>query len=341
MVAVASTINMYHYVPNWWVIHELRGANAPRAWTELRYRRASGRLSATEVADAVFAGLLQYRQSPANRFSDNGFVFLADCAADGLLTPAEKVAVFGQIVTCMLSVRQKAFEGAGARYEITFHRPARASLRATMRWALAIDKPPSMSTPEPFGPIAVLEGFVMCDSVRAGGIGPHVLNALVNIQVFGTDLSGPAAEFDVPLSASFDVMHTARAAGIVLKRDPTLQHALEAGVRPREFRFGGQNTVITKIEVHAPPTNVAFDVFIRVRGREHKQGSFIAHANATFDCDLWSEFAIAPFDSCDVIFRSSATAAAERTTDMFEVWQGELVYTGIPVRPEAQTRAPY
>ena len=45
------------------------------------------------------------------------------------------------------------------------------------------------------------------------------------------------------------------------------------------------------------------------------------------------------FTSCDIILRSSEKVAKE-TVDLFEIWQGELVYRDVPVKlgPYATTQ---
>ena len=81
----------------------------------------------------------------------------------------------------------------------------------------------------------------------------------------------------------------------------------------------------------ALPTNVAFDVFIRAAGQEFKLSSLALAAGRATQYGLGAATTCRPFTSCDIILRSSTKVAAE-TTDLCEIWDGELVYPNIAVQ---------
>jgi len=97
--------------------------------------------------------------------------------------------------------------------------------------------------------------------------------------------------------------------------------------------FGGRNGMII---IDSPPMDLSFDVFARVGGEEKQIGSIAARA-AEAGPQNAQQIVHHPRDlfpnalTCDLVLRASPTAA-ERTIDIFEVWDGEIIIEDVPIR---------
>ena len=123
--------------------------------------------------------------------------------------------------------------------------------------------------------------------------------------------------------------------------DATLAEEIKSAVRIElvekqltigRTRYGTRNGMVL---FDILPVDVAFDVFCRVGEAEHRIGGISALGgetrlqNTQLDTHPGTFFPGA--DAVDVIFRAS-TAPAERTLDITTIWDGELVFEGVPIR---------
>lgn len=79
------------------------------------------------------------------------------------------------------------------------------------------------------------------------------------------------------------------------------------------------------------PMDLAFDVYVRIIGAERRLGSVVFRAGSS---ELQSVFGNAPplsASSADIVLRSSIDAARS-TVDIFEIWDGEIIFESVPIK---------
>ena len=97
------------------------------------------------------------------------------------------------------------------------------------------------------------------------------------------------------------------------------------------------------INVHTQPSSVdlTFDVFIRADGKETRAAGiyFIKNSGGGFGTSTTDYPKPLP-DHVDLILRSSE-AVARGTTNLTQIWKGEIVYENVPVKlPVTQPMQP-
>lgn len=89
------------------------------------------------------------------------------------------------------------------------------------------------------------------------------------------------------------------------------------------------------IDVHDPPTNIAFEVFVKQGDVEWRAGSIMARTGArttyALSQDMPNDFAADPEEML-IVLRPAANAA-EATVDITEFWDGEIVLPVKDVKP--------
>ncbi len=119
---------------------------------------------------------------------------------------------------------------------------------------------------------------------------------------------------------------------VTLRAQPELKERVAKSILPRLLHLPG-NAVGGGIAVQSSPVPVAFEIILRRGDREWKAGELAAASSPKqqwFGVDAKAaEFE----DTCDVILRASR-APAERTLDLTEVWDGEIVLKNVPIQPE-------
>jgi hypothetical protein len=195
---------------------------------------------------------------------------------------------------------------------------------------------------------STITGHLSSKSVAPGR---HVVSLPVKLRVFRGKLDaqrrmlsdGKAAEArstlcheeDRVLTATFDVLSPGAGDGITLVKDPSLRRQLRTCLP--DFRLevrkpdSGQPAYCSlKVSVHPLPVGVAFDVYLRIRDREHLVSSFRTPAGKATSYSMGFEFDQPLADTVDVIFRTNK-ALAQETVDIMEIWDGELVFENVPV----------
>ena len=115
--------------------------------------------------------------------------------------------------------------------------------------------------------------------------------------------------------------------------DPSLEAAVRAAIQVKDFRFEvSPSRLGGMILLQAPPVDVAFEVFARIDGQEYRLGSVRAAKGDYRVSDDQTLYQGPKVDRLDIILRSSLDAA-RWTTDLYEIWDGELEYRDVPVGP--------
>jgi hypothetical protein len=94
------------------------------------------------------------------------------------------------------------------------------------------------------------------------------------------------------------------------------------------------------VNVTAAPVDIAFDVFLRdATGKEWPVGGINFHKGANAGYGTGTPYFPKPSpDKIDLIFRSSE-AVARGTTDLTQIWQGEIVLPNVPIKKPASQPA--
>ena len=90
------------------------------------------------------------------------------------------------------------------------------------------------------------------------------------------------------------------------------------------------------VEFNRPPVNVAFDVSLRVNGREiplSSSGVACGQGKRKTGSARLGQQSMPDAHTADVILRSSG-AVARGTPDIFEIWDGEIVLRDVPIPGE-------
>ena len=162
----------------------------------------------------------------------------------------------------------------------------------------------------------------------------------------------PLHERTVTVTADTEILPDPEAAGFRLVDNPALAETLRARLVPHNFRrerstdtdrtsdadrnpegrADPAHTLAGEIEARRLPSGVSFDVFARAAGREYFAGNITVNRNRFTRHRLRAHpFPAAPSETVDLVFRTNEKAA-RLTVDVEEVWNGELVVPGVPVK---------
>lgn len=112
------------------------------------------------------------------------------------------------------------------------------------------------------------------------------------------------------------------------------------GVRIHAPDSRGRRYVESTVNLKSLPVNVAFDVYWRINDREWRVGQAAVAAHQTHGFGQHMRIDDLPADVNDVtIVLRASEDAARRTTDLTEIWDGEIVIDKIPVEQRGMPTA--
>jgi len=349
----ARHYDWYRVKPTSWVLSDLQSGSATarsRAWSEMSRRLQAGSLSNSQenrLIDLCLAD--QATTNPNSAMID----YLGASLLGGKMSPSQQATFFKQIVLLDMVVRPTVIAGGTVPIEIR-HRsrgPSQPSLWISLKEDIAarLDGKPTKRSRGGGG----TSGMMGCGAGGSSGHsiplsewegpvtpGKHRLAMTVKVEVYDhhPDDQKKATRLhqtEVPLESAFEVLAAEPAEYIRLIDDPSMKAALHDAIQPKEIRPSRDGKGVRLVlECRNVPISVAFDVLARASGREHSIGSIdLAKGEST----NWHASAgqLPPRGTFDLILRSSRKAAMT-TVDLFEIWQGELIYPNLPVEP-AQT----
>jgi len=285
----------------------------------------------------------QAKGLPNRPFSQQMLDYLGRCYLNNLLSDQQQRRLFEQAATVELRVRPRVVLGDSVPCEIVTRGcgpgPAVPGLWIKINFGpLHVDGRQVLK-----GPVSLMWG----QGWRAGSrfntafpcdvLGRHTLKVAPTVKLFRGPYRQEASsvlcfERSIPLEADFEVVQARADSPIKLIRDPSLKDTLRAAIRPKDFTYkrsaGPEFSGI--IRCAEPPINVAFDVFGRIGGSEFKIASIYKAKRQTGD---WQVEGLHPgprVRSMDILLRSSE-AVARKTVDLFEIWDGELIFEDVPV----------
>ena len=344
-------VDWYRYKPSRWVAADLRSNDddlVARAWNELERRRRGGPLNDAVEYAAAEAALAEQGKANGQRGPtlDAMIKYLSGRAAERRLAAGQMDRFFRQGTATQFRVRPVVVAGE-------------------LVWVHSDDidrgvKEKGWWTRAGFGPVSIGQsrreggGGVIGKGIGQPGSlstfikpkqdGPQDVTFVVPIQVYrGNDTNAASSE----LFAQFENILRAR---VVVESQPSPQNpklisrpeasaVILRSLKVQIFRRSGGRQSDVSVHFDSPPENLAFAVILRVGTQEYScpfewddaiaclKGAR-AHGSVPWDPTKLSRSA-----KGDVTLRSDG-AVARQTTDIFEIWDGEIVLRDIPIQDE-------
>jgi hypothetical protein len=357
---VVQRTNWYPYAPAWWLVSQVAPPGTNRmddAWAELMRREARGELSAAARSPLIRVCLAAQTDEQEGPLLDRQLDYLGQCFGRGLLSQAQSDWFFSRMVKMELKVRPRVRQGDPLAWaiETKTRMPAEFMLvfGGRLRCSSGIVNDASM---EGSIEVHVTKGGRSTQSrdvryrcmapgrqkVSLAGTGEiraqiNAFRAVAAIkpgQLYYSEPITLRAEFEVVPADTQDVRKVA---------DESLHAALQKQIRPPSLRLDRSAKLPAgKVRIMmadsggwngspGPPMDLAFEILARTAGQEHRLGWMLVRKSGD-PAYLWDFSHEGPaVQTVDVILRSSAETA-RKTTDITEIWDGELVYPNVPCR---------
>jgi len=365
-VATRAEVDWQGFKPTWWLLAEARGTSARRdaaiaAIAALIRRAETGALS-PERRDALADRLLTIQADLTQPWNPAWGDWLAGGVLDGTLSDERRGRFLSQSFaagTATLTVRPDVRRGeplpmmlrvTGVRAGtsgLAGGRPRLVVVRDSRDRVVVVDgvepPPPRRDAGHGIGR-SMLEasGGVQtwvqhpADALRPLPIGPHTVEVRQQFRI--TDGLGEDARqlgtVDARASATF-TLHEADAELVRRVRDESLRPAMAAAITAEslERHAGDPDHASLTLRVNSPPVDVGFDVALRQGDREWPAGTLAwAAKRGSLQSGTGARTpGLRGGEPVDVVLRPSVRAAAG-TTDVFAIWDHELVIPGVPVK---------
>jgi hypothetical protein len=340
-------VDWYAYKPTRWVIMDVGSADPEvmtRAWAELGRRRTSGGLSEGDEGRVTEAALLaQGKTAMRDEVESAGIAdYLVRRCEENQLTKEQEGRFFRQALAMELKVRPVVVAGE----DVTV-------------WAEGVgcgSNAPGWWNRVQFGKVWIgareyRAGFIWGDrGLRRRGSsgetvpvevekGPQVVTYVATVEVYhgkayDKESSELRATIDATVRGKVLVLEKPSADDPVMRPDPSVVDVIRGATGARIRRGEGGKPTEVEVRFHSLPVNVAFDVAIRVEGKEYPVEGLrdAAAAKGTTGLDRGRCAAIdgTRATRADVVLRASPRAA-RRTVDLFEIWDGEVVIEGVEI----------
>ena len=346
-VALFGNINWIQYRPQTWLLKDLDASlSADTSWREIQRRMAANSLSESQLA-SLSDKALEIQRKPnylGPQTESSIFQFLGRRSVDGKLTAAQQDQFFDNALKVVLEIRPVA--GSDDLIPYWMRQIGRGpndwwTRTRAVEWSLD-DGPVHLSNSgsssgSSFG------GGASGSSLPAGQpIGKHRLHLKVELATVhrGALPSTADGPFDRTvirnLDSDFEVIPGhAPIATVTAPAADTLRPLFTF-----KLELNG-NSLSINAHTEPSPVDLAFEVFIRADGKETRATGiyFIKNSGGGFGTSTTDYPKPLP-DHVDVILRSSE-AVARGTTNLTQIWKGEIVYENVPVKlPTASTSQP-
>ena len=343
-------VNWYGLKPTAWVIGDAQSsgmATARRAWRELDHRDGKGSLKPSHRGRLIEAGLREQGAATPGPCMAEFVEYLGKCYAAGVLSDTQKTTFFQQGLWHSLRVRPRVLPGRKIPYGVQtqMRLPYSRFWRRITGGDVSIDGAPTGGNAG-FGSKG--RGGTIGSSAQAAGCdvpGRHMLKIVAHVALYEGDAleestSRLCYESEIAVEASFDVLDAGAPDCTRAVDDPALTDRLAACITLRDFRVysrpGGSASpfsVSGMVDVAGVlPLGIAFEVFGRFDDREVRLGSLACPAGKSqHSFGVSATLEEPPGTTVDVILRASHEAA-ENSLNVFEYWQGELVFKDVPVQ---------
>jgi hypothetical protein len=343
-----------HY-PLSWLLPKVDNISSP-AWTEIQRRLDHNLLSESDQGDVVERGLQVQNMKSTNLLANNILDYLGNRYVNQKLTPSQADRFFANILKVKLAVRPVI----GARSPVTYSFMMVGPGPTKDRWyrlrtlESQVDDEPvvtnvvrTTSGGSGFGLSLDSSPDANCTLVPVAKPGKHRLRFKVEMTTGATggvsganwdDKAVVAKRVTQDVFADFEVIEgDTPIATVAAPNAATLRPMLTPKLTynpdnrpPLNFTLLAQSSQFGKAPL---PVDVAFDVSMRINGKEYPMGGLVLHAGraagdlgyigtANFPADLPS--------NADVILRSSEDVARQ-TVEIKRIWKGEMVLQNIPI----------
>jgi hypothetical protein len=355
--AAKSHVDWYPVAPTALLISQIRSGDVPTAgaaWGEVGRRITAGKLSASQHATLIDVALAEQGATTGRAWQQDMIDYLGSCYFKGLMSQAQQTRFFDQMTIMDLKIRPKIVRGDSVPYLIKY----RFRMPSKGMWHRV-----------GAGKDVFLDGQLLPDgangytggSERQGGSmglllecktpGKHKLTVIPEVILysgsnFDPKTSTALSRRQVPLNVPFEVLTSEPPDYVRFIKDPSLAPGLRASITPTELRLGkpsdtrkGRRYELEgRMEIVAPPVDIAFDVVARIDGRTYRMGSVHLLRGESTNSYLGCEEVVRPKPDAkaDIIFRSNRKVIRE-TVDQFSLWEGELIYKDLPVEMAPST----
>ena len=348
-------INWYQYVPTGVVLNHLETTTGPalqKAWKEIRRRDKAGQLSKRHLNRLIEIGLKEQASSSPRKMQQTFINYLGQLYLDSTrsqqqnaLSPEQADRFFSQMVTVEFETRPRVVRGDPVPYRIKHvgSGPRQGFYSEKKLLAIAVDDSEVQRSGGAMS--GGVSGHGAMSSVFEYDVpGTHTIKADLRLRIYegtvGTREEDRVLlyEEERSLKTEFELLDEEPEGYIQMVENPTLKQQLQNCITPERFAFRGRpNKLHGYMESKKVPVNVAFEVLASIGRKEYRLSSLqvLQGQSTTWHFGAYAD--IPPAESCTVILRSNEKGA-RRTVDMFDIWDGELVYENIPIKlPQATT----
>jgi hypothetical protein len=343
---VLGGIDWYRHKPLSWLIRDLdHTATVTPAWREIERRMNANELSERNLSLLTDRALRLQQAGATNAYDDTLFHLLGQRYVDHKLTPAQEQQFFDGALRLRLEVRPLI--GAEDPLPFWIHGVGRGPDNWWTRTRISewrLDDGPSHRDQHGSGGFGSFGGWANGGSLPSQPVGNHRLHMKVEL---ATSSKGSAVNYDqgpfdkmVVRDLDADVEVIPSHAPITTVTDPpaeTLTPLITA-------RLDLTNDYLNaNFDVKPLPVHLAFDIFLRIAGKEYRFGgiSFTKGDGHGYGTGAQAKDFPNPLpDKADIVLRSSE-AVARTTTNMTQIWQGELVLKDVKIQvPRLATTIP-
>ena len=337
-------VDWYQLRPTPWVASDLQSSDwslVYRAWRELTRRAKVGRLPHSQLVDIC---LKEQGRRVEFRFFDAPLGYLEGSYLDHSLSEQQEKTFLRQLLQFELLVRPKVVLGDPVPYEVKEWRgyAQRSDLHVRTGWLdVWLDEEEAKPPRGYRNRIMPVHSHGGASLIRCDEPGAHTLAVrhTVTVQYWKyPEIPDPGRirhQSQVFLEGTFEVLAAEPEGYMRLVDAPSTKEALLGAVTPIGLSRTGRRTSELEIRLNLAnlPVNVASDILVRIDNREYAFTTFLARRGAT--CELWTRGSCrAPRrDAYDLVIRSNQNLA-RNTVDVFEIFEGELVYEDVPVTEE-------
>ncbi len=340
----ADQIHWYQYRPAAWVVQDMASSNAVqanRAWNELdRRRKSTGGFSPAIEQKLITLALKDQGQPIQGPLGTRLVEFLGDMFLANKLSKAQADVFFTQAMSLGFIVRPIVIIGDDVPYTIN------SSVRIygsqwwyrvhTVRCRLDDQIVPNDVSAFATSGDHSLNSLILNSHIKITTPGKHAFEVTSRIEFYhgpfyDVNASKLSHTRTVMLATGFQAVESDPADCVKLVADPVLKSQIQKAITIWQIeRIPSDGHVyMSQYSVDRAPANIAFEVYIRADGKESCVGQFAVTKYRSLPTVALGGITD---NKADIIFRSSK-AAARRTTDLFEIWAGEIVFEGRQAKP--------
>jgi hypothetical protein len=331
-------IPWYHYVPAAFIVNDVGSADpvvAKKAWDELAFRRGGGKLSEGIEARLTELSLAEQVKATPGALLQPMLQFLGQRFLDGKLSAQQADQLFMGAINSQLKIRPIVAAGEEIPFQVVFDGRGPQigwSHRITGKQVVAGGETTQMGGSMSGG------GFVAGSSgswIRAKPVGTVKISVTYLLEIYEgsppkNGWTKPVWSKEIQLSGTAQVVDLPAESLVKMANRPELVDEIRRTVVVERVERQANDEIQVQVDLRKPPVNVAFDVFVRVGGKEVLVGSVAGEKGkqmGTFISHKASEIQDA---KVEVILRSNSKVA-RRTVDLVEAWKGEIVIKDVAV----------